>query len=225
MTGKILYIFSHPDDETFAVGGTIAHFAEKGSTWQILYCATHGEAGKTGNPPVCAPHELGEVRKQELQRAIDILGIDQLILRDYGDGTLHEQPLDFFVQDLTNILEQEKPDLIITFPPSGISGHKDHQVIQQATLAAVQKTSFPTKLYYIVIPESIVHFSPRSIHTTPDEYISMKIDVTPFREKIANALKQHRSQNVSVEKVFPGVLQGRLDQLRSHEYFQLVIQR
>ncbi|MBA4495631.1 PIG-L deacetylase family protein [Paenactinomyces guangxiensis] len=225
MVSKIMYIFAHPDDETFTCGGTIAHFAGTGFTRQILYCATHGEASKTGNPPVCAPHELGNTRREELQRAARILGIDQLIIRDYGDGRLDHQPFLVLVQDIQHVLVRENPDLIITFPPSGISGHKDHKVIQQATLEAVRKTSFPTKLYYIVIPESIVHFLGRSVSAVPDRSVSLKIDVTPYRGKIADALKQHRSQHLSVEKVFPGVLQGKLDRLRTHEYYQLVLER
>lgn len=223
MVSKILYIFAHPDDETFACGGTIAHFASTGKARQILYCATHGEAGKTGG--ICAPEELGNIRVLELKKAARILGIDQLIIRDYGDGELHKQPPELLVRDIQDVMEQEKPDLIITFPPSGISGHKDHKVIQQAVLEAVKKTSFPTKLYYIVIPESIAHFSGRSVHATPDEYVSMKIDVSAFKEKIAKALAAHKSQHLSVDRVFPSVLKGNIDQLRTHEYYQLVIQR
>ncbi|SEN27223.1 PIG-L deacetylase family protein [Lihuaxuella thermophila] len=223
MVSNILYIFAHPDDETFACGGTIAHFASTGKTRQVLYCATHGEAGKTGG--ICAPEELGNVRVLELKQAARILGLDHLIIRNYGDGKLHKQPAEGLVQDLRDVMEQEKPDLIITFPPSGISGHKDHKMIQQAALEAVKKTSFSTKLYYIVIPESIVHFSGRSVHTTPDEYVSMKIDVSAFKEKIAKALAAHQTQHLSVERVFPGVLNGNTDQLRTHEYYQLVIQR
>jgi LmbE family N-acetylglucosaminyl deacetylase len=225
MINSILYVFAHPDDETFTCGGTIAKFASSGKTRQVLYCATHGEAGKTGNPPVCAPFELASTRAQELERAAHILGINELILRDFGDGKLQEHPLEVLVQDIFNILEQERPDLVITFPPSGISGHSDHKVIQQATLEAVRKTSFPTKLYYIVIPESIVHFSKRSVHTVPDEYVSMKIDVTAYRKQIAEALKQHRTQHLSIERVFPGVLEGKIDDLRTYEHFQLVIQK
>ncbi|WP_164491684.1 PIG-L deacetylase family protein [Staphylospora marina] len=222
MTGKVLYCFAHPDDESFTCGGTIARFASMGR-YQALYCATRGEAGKTGNPPVCTHEELGDRRALELENAARILGLNEVILRDHGDGRLHERR-DELKADIRSVLDRIRPDVVITFPPSGISGHRDHQVIQQVTLDAVRETSFPTKLYYIVIPESISHFCPPNVIRTPDEYISMTVDVTLFQNVIAEALRAHRSQNISVERVFPGVLQGDFSRLRTHEYYQFVMQ-
>lgn len=224
MTQKIMYVFAHPDDETFTCGGTIAHYATLGYQ-QILYCATYGDRGKTGNPPVCSPEKLAETRKQELTRAAQILGLDQVILRDFGDGTLHEQPIEKFVQDLVKYLELEQPDIIITFPPAGISGHKDHQVISKATLQAVKQTSFSTKLYYIVIPESIAQNLSYQIHATPDEWVSKVMDVTPYLEKIGRALQEHKTQHLSVERVYPEIKKGNFEQIRNKEYFQLVMQK
>lgn len=224
MKPTILYCFAHPDDETFACGGTIAHYHKLGAT-QVLYCATHGEAGKTGQPPVCTSDQLGTVRSQELGKAADILGLDQVLLRDYGDSKLSQKPFASIVHDLLSVMEDIRPDQVITFPPSGISGHLDHQIIQRATLEAVKKTPFPTKLYYIVIPESMIHFHPPGIATVPDEYVSKSIDVTPYHQQIAKALQAHRTQHLSVERVFPGVLQGDTSRLRKQEHYQLVIQK
>lgn len=224
MKPTILYCFAHPDDETFGCGGTIVHYHKLGAT-QILYCATHGEAGKTGNPPICTPDELGLVRANELQQAAQCLGIDQVILRDFGDSKLAQQPLDLIIQDLIAVMEDIRPDLIITFPPSGISGHPDHKIIQKATLEAVGKTSFPTKLYYIVIPESMISLHPSNISTVPDKWVSKKIRVTEYHEQIVQALKMHRTQHLSVERVFPGVLDGDTSHLPEWEHYQLVLQR
>ncbi|MGA8943011.1 MAG: PIG-L deacetylase family protein, partial [Thermoactinomyces sp.] len=212
----ILYVFAHPDDETFCCGGTICHFHQLGMN-QTLFCATHGEAGKTGNPPLCTQAELGTVRLQELQTALSILGMDQLVIKNWGDGRLSQQPFTSIVKQLQSVMEDIRPDLVITFPPSGISGHPDHKIIQKATVAAIQKISFPTKLYYIVIPESIARFYPVPILSAPDEYVSKKIDVTPYHQKIAQALSAHKTQHLSVERVFPGVLSGRTGQLRKYE--------
>jgi LmbE family N-acetylglucosaminyl deacetylase len=38
-------VFAHPDDETFATGGTLAKYAESGARCS-LYCATDGDAGR-----------------------------------------------------------------------------------------------------------------------------------------------------------------------------------
>jgi N-acetylglucosamine malate deacetylase 2 len=224
MCQKILYIFAHPDDETFSCGGTICHFHQSGHE-QILFCATRGEAGKTGNPPLCTQEELGDVRTQELKNALSILGMDRLILKNYGDGRLADKPFSTIVNELCSVMNEIRPDRIITFPPSGISGHPDHKVIQKATLTAVQNISFPTKLYYIVIPESIARFYSAPVSFVPDEHVTEKVDVSPYHQQIAKALAAHKTQHLSVERVFPGVLAGKTGQLRKFEHFQLVVDK
>jgi LmbE family N-acetylglucosaminyl deacetylase len=215
-----MYVFAHPDDETFACGGTIVHHHLAGDR-QVLFCATKGEAGKTGNPPVCRPEELGTVRAEELKRAIAILGIDELIHRDYGDGKLDQVPKEQLVADIHSILEREKPEKVFTFPPSGISGHRDHKVIQQATLEAVKRCSFATKLYYAVIPESVARLHGRQVHTVPDHEVTDSLDVTPYLDKIIAALKEHKSQSLSVKKAYPGILENDRSRFRTREYYQL----
>lgn len=224
MKPTILYCFAHPDDETFGCGGTIIHYHKQGAT-QILYCATQGEAGKTGNPPICTPSELGTVRSNELKQAAQCLGLDRVILRNFGDSKLAQKPFDSIVQDLISVMEDIRPNRIITFPPSGISGHPDHQVIQKATLEAVGKTSFPTKLYYIVIPESMISYQSSNISTVPDKWVTEKVKVSPYHDQMAKALQMHRTQHLSVERAFPGVLQGDTSHLPEWEHYQLVLQR
>jgi len=48
---KFLFVFAHPDDETFSSGGTIAKLT-KNKHQVILATATKGEAGEPGNPPI-----------------------------------------------------------------------------------------------------------------------------------------------------------------------------
>lgn len=225
MPNKILYVFAHPDDETFTCGGTIAHFAEQPDVRQVLYCATVGEAGKVGEPAICTKEELGTVRRQELTKACDILGLDELILRDFGDGTL-EQKVEELSQDVQAILEQERPDWVITFPPHGISGHRDHTAIQKATYQAVQRVSFPITLYYIIIPESIARdYYTHHVYTNPDTDLTLKRDVSPYLEIIRDALRAHQTQHLSVGRVFKGVLEGESKYIRPVECFQLVMQK
>ena len=225
MSRTVLFAFAHPDDETFTCGGSIARYADQGNTRLVLYCATRGEAGKTAG--VCAPEELGDVRTEELKRAGEILGLDRIILRDHGDGRLKDLPEGMLSRDIGSVIESIKPDVIITFPPHGISGHPDHRAIQKAALQAVlesDRRAF-TSLYYVAIPKSVTRTMPRPVHATDDEQITAAIDVTPYRRRIAEALRQHRTQKASIERVFPGVLEGKLEQLRRKEYFQLVIHR
>ena len=69
----ILAVFAHPDDEAFSVGGTLAHYAQKGVK-VVLACATRGEAGKITDPSMTIT-DLGQHREAELKRATAALGI------------------------------------------------------------------------------------------------------------------------------------------------------
>ncbi|MFO7289469.1 N-acetylglucosaminyl deacetylase, LmbE family [Planifilum fulgidum] len=225
MSRTALLVFAHPDDETFTCGGSIARYADRKDTRIVLYCATRGEAGKTAG--VCPPEQLGDIRAEELKRAGKILGLDRIILRDHGDGRLKDLPEEMLADEIGAVIESTAPDVIITFPPHGISGHPDHQAVQKAALRAVleSKRRKSLSLYYVAIPESIARTMRRPVHATEDALISTVIDVSPHLERIAEALRQHRTQRASIERVFPGVFDGDLRGLRREEYFQLVIHK
>lgn len=91
---NVLAFFAHPDDETMLAGGTMALLAKCGARVHYL-CATRGEGGETGEPPICTRSELGRVRQQEIECAVRALGGASLAFLDYidptvsADGTLH----------------------------------------------------------------------------------------------------------------------------------------
>lgn len=47
---RILAVFAHPDDESFLMGGTLAHYALNGVEVALL-CLTHGEKGYSDQAP------------------------------------------------------------------------------------------------------------------------------------------------------------------------------
>lgn len=223
MTNRILLVFAHPDDETFTCGGTVAHYARNHDCTIHLLCATRGEAGKTGNPPQCRPEELADVREKELKEAASVLGIDHVELLGYHDGHLSEVPLQQLSAYIIQYLYRFQPDVVITFPPHGISRHRDHQAIQKATYEAVKQveTERFMKLYYTILPDSMKHELHRSVQTDPDDLIDVRINVEKYHDIVASALEKHRTQNMSVNAVFPGVLEGDHRALRKNNYFHL----
>jgi len=66
---NILAFFAHPDDETMLGGGSLAWMATLGANLHCL-CATGGEGGEMGEPPLCRREELGEIRRQETACAV-----------------------------------------------------------------------------------------------------------------------------------------------------------
>ena len=65
---SLVAVFAHPDDETFAIGGTLARYAGEGVRCS-LYCATDGDAGRSSGIPVSSRAELGALRRRELHAA------------------------------------------------------------------------------------------------------------------------------------------------------------
>lgn len=74
-SSRMLAILAHPDDESFAIGGTLAKYAHQGIQ-VVLLTATRGEAGILGTKPEAA----GAIRELELNRAAKHLGIEVYFL-------------------------------------------------------------------------------------------------------------------------------------------------
>ncbi|WP_347549819.1 PIG-L family deacetylase [Pseudalkalibacillus hwajinpoensis] len=207
MTRTILFVFAHPDDETFTSGGTLFELSQQQDANTVLYSATPGDAGKCGEPPLCNPEDLSIVRQKELEMAAKLLGINELIIGDYKDGQLSQLQDGVLIDEVINQIEQVKPDAVVTFPPHGLSGHQDHKGIQKATLQAVQEAIFPVKeLYYTTVPRSIAVETGNPAYSDPDEDISLiKTFSTQHMEQVRLALLAHKTQHLSVERVFPTI--------------------
>jgi N-acetylglucosamine malate deacetylase 2 len=209
---KILLIYAHPDDESFGCGGTIAKYSQRGVE-VVLVCATKGEAGKCGNPPICTPETIAETREQELLAATEVLGIKNVIFLGYLDAKLKEVDHKEAVTKLVEVIRREKPDVVITFGPDGVSGHMDHIVINSwatdafygaADESQYQGLNIPAfqagKLYYNNAPEKILamfrksefnHGRPTTTRINVEEFIKIKLD----------AIHCHRTQNMSIGRL------------------------
>lgn len=135
---KLLLSFAHPDDETFACGGTVAKYVESG--WTVfLVCATRGEAGNGGPYGEISPENLGNIRQKELEDAGTILGINAVTFLGYKDGGLSNLNPGELEDKIYQHMSGFEPDVVITFEPNGISNHPDHAKISLSTTFAFQK--------------------------------------------------------------------------------------
>ena len=147
--GTILGIWAHPDDESFMVGGLLSMAAANG---QQVVCVTltRGEAGQTADESKWPQATLGQTREQELKKALSVLGINNHHLFDYGDGKCAERTDEELVPLLIDLINQHKPDTIITFPPDGITGHPDHQAVSRWARRAAEKAEKKPQVYFAV---------------------------------------------------------------------------
>lgn len=138
MERHVLVLFPHPDDETMAVGGVIAHHAEAGSP--ITYaCFTLGEMGRNMGRPFFATREsLPSIREMELREACKALGIGDLRLLGFRDKTLEFEDFEKLVQIVLDLVTELRPSLVITYYP-GYCVHPDHEAIAAVTVAALAR--------------------------------------------------------------------------------------
>ena len=112
MSPRLLFIYAHPDDESFGVAGIARMYADQGADIALV-TATRGDAGRAGEPPLCRREELPARREAELREAAAILGIGHVTLLDYVDKHLAEAPPD-----------KIRRELVRGDPPSSSAGRR-----------------------------------------------------------------------------------------------------
>lgn len=134
---KLLCVLAHPDDESLALGGTLAKYASQGIETSLIV-ATRGEHGWFGHPREYPGEQaLGHIRENELRQASRALGISHLHFLDYIDGELDQANEDTITAQIARLLRQLQPHVVVTFGPDGLYGHPDHIAISQFTTSAI----------------------------------------------------------------------------------------
>ena len=205
-----LFIYAHPDDESFGAAGTICMLRAKGRR-VVLACATLGDKGKCGDPALCEPHELGATRERELRDAACVLGISEIHLLGYQDKELAAVPPDEIRRKLVALIRAEKPSEVFTFDPNGFNVHPDHVAISRFTTDAVAAAAdarwYPelgephavTTLWWTTLLEPW-----EEADGNPGERpgVDLVLDVSEWADKKEAALRAHRTQHKSVEHHF-----------------------
>ena len=191
---RLLAIFAHPDDETYRPGGTLAILVRQGVRVEVL-TVTHGEAGSCGDPPLCAPDELAAVRERELRCACFHLGIEEPRLLDYVDGRVPEVDTEPMIAHILSIVNEIRPQVLLSFGPDGLSGHPDHVAIGQRSAEAFHRAEQIAALYTVAVPRSLAQrLDMRQVHPVPDERIALTVDVSSVWENKLAAMRCHATQ-------------------------------
>jgi N-acetyl-1-D-myo-inositol-2-amino-2-deoxy-alpha-D-glucopyranoside deacetylase len=165
----LVFIGAHPDDETFAVGGTLAQYAASGVRTYYV-CATRGEAG-------VAPSKMkgfdsaGDMRWAELECAIAVLGLAGVVHLGYRDSGMqgwedNHHPEAFIMAPvaeaagrIVKIIRDLKPQVVVTHDPIGGYRHPDHIAAHDATTKAFFAAGDPAQY-----PEAGPAFQPQKLY-------------------------------------------------------------
>jgi N-acetyl-1-D-myo-inositol-2-amino-2-deoxy-alpha-D-glucopyranoside deacetylase len=252
---RLLLVHAHPDDETLVTGGTMARYAAEPGTSVTLVTCTLGEQGEIIPPDLALlaageSDQLGGYRVGELARACAALGVtDHSFLggagrwRDSGmalaghgvraatPSVLHPRAFaapaafDAQVATLQAVLEEARPQVVITYAADGGYGHPDHVRAHAITVAALERV--PARLLYTVIGRSTLDAglarlgggpfrlpAPDELPTVPDATITTRVDVSAQRERRIAAMRAHATQIALSDGAFAmsnGVAQPVLD--------------
>ena len=177
----LMAVHAHPDDESIGTGGVLAKYSAEGIKTVVVF-GTKGELGEIQNPEFDPPSpglSMADIRVQELERALQVLGVDSVHFLGYRDSGMAGEPTngdpDAFASadmeeatgKLVDIIRLTKPHVIVTYNEKGIYGHPDHIMASRVTSMAYKKAGDPDyaspkdlspwrplRLYHTAIPLS-----------------------------------------------------------------------
>lgn len=234
---RLLVVHAHPDDETLWTGGMIAHYAAAGVEVTLVTC-TLGEQGEVlveelRELAADRVDQLGGYRVAELRAACAELGLtDQRFLggigrwRDSGmvmepgarasvPAELHPRAfaagvLDEQVDALVTVLEQVRPQVVVSYGPDGGYGHPDHIRAHQITMAAASQVSDVARLFWAVRPVSAVAEGIAALRAMPglpfplpasdglpgvdDAEVTTSLEISAHRSAVLAAMRAHATQ-------------------------------
>jgi mycothiol S-conjugate amidase len=170
-------VHAHPDDESSKGAATMARYVREGA--QVLVATmTGGERGDILNPAMDRPEikaDMAGVRQAEMERAREILGVQQRFLGFVDSGLPEGDPKPplppgcFALMDvaaaaepLVRAIREFRPHVMLTYDESGGYPHPDHIMTHQVSVAAFEAAADPDaypgsgepwqplKLYYFV---------------------------------------------------------------------------
>lgn len=198
---------AHPDDESGAMGGTLAHYSRQGVDCRLI-CLTAGGAARNRGAATDTD-DLKRLRRGELAAACKLLGIAGHEVWDLPDGGLPR--VDFYdaARRLALAIRTQKPDLVLTLGPEGsVTGHPDHGMAGLLATAAYhwagQAKYFPEegalhqarRLFYVTVPVQPPMFPPVML---PPPDVSML--VKEFIDTKVAAFRAHTTQAPLADRV------------------------
>lgn len=157
---RLVHVHAHPDDESSKGAASTAKYVAEGVDVIVATC-TGGERGSILNPAMDRPDVLAnisEIRRAEMDRAREILGIKQVWLGfvDSGlpegdplpplpEGCFATVPLEESMVPLVKLIREFRPHVLTTYDENGGYPHPDHIRCHEVSVAAFEAAADPTK--------------------------------------------------------------------------------
>jgi mycothiol S-conjugate amidase len=157
---RLLAVHAHPDDESSKGAATMARYTRSGV--DVLVCTlTGGERGDILNKAMERPEvraNLPRIRREEMARAREILGVQQVFLgfTDSGlpegdpppplpDGCFALQKLEDAAAPLVQAVREFRPHVMLTYDENGGYPHPDHLKTHEVSIEAFEAAAEPDR--------------------------------------------------------------------------------
>jgi LmbE family N-acetylglucosaminyl deacetylase len=191
-------IQAHPDDQEFTIAGTLARWVQLGCQ-VISVIVTSGDAG-SNEPTKAADYKpiLAHLREDEQIAANLVLGIRETAFLHYPDGEL--QPTLALRKDLTRLIRQYKPDLVVTSDPTRVFygsdyiNHPDHRAAAEAAVYATFPSAGTRLIFTGLLEEGYEPHNVKKLYLHGAEKPDVWVDISATLDLKIAALKKHASQ-------------------------------
>jgi LmbE family N-acetylglucosaminyl deacetylase len=202
---KILYIFPHPDDESFGTAHVMAR--QKRQEHEVyLLTLTRGGATRQRHKYNYSIKKMGEVRFQEMQAVAQVLALDGMTVLDLPDSGLKEMDPRHIEAGIGAEIERIRPQVVVTYAVHGISGFFDHlvchAVVKRVFVEMRESLTDLQRLAFATVTEEeakkITHFH---LKGSKSEDIDCVVEVTPEDiQKAHQALDCYVTFQETIEK-------------------------
>jgi mycothiol S-conjugate amidase len=155
---RLMNVHAHPDDESSKGAASTAKYVAEGVDVHVVTC-TGGERGSILNPSMDRPDVLAnmaQIRRQEMERAREILGVTQDWLGFVDSGWPEGDPKpplppgcfglvspEEGAAPLVRLIRQFRPHVITTYDENGGYPHPDHIMCHVVTMKAWETAGDP----------------------------------------------------------------------------------
>ena len=201
----LLAVFAHPDDEQ-VVSPMLARYAREGVRVHLAI-ATDGRKGVREHAGIPAGEKLAAARAEEARCACEKLRIEPPTLIGLEDGALHTQENKrAFLDRLTHLLGDVRPDAIVTWGPDGVTGHTDHRMVSNLVTEVFQRAGGAARqLFYAGLSSERLAVLqqqgapgggvPQSVAMVDGRYLPVRIAYTEADARAAaDSLACHKTQ-------------------------------
>ena len=221
---KALVIAPHADDETLAMGGTIAKLVHEGWAVTVAVMTGHGE----GTHPIWPQSTWDKVRA-EAEKACELLGVAELIFEELPASCVDLHPTHDTNSKVAALIARVEPEAI--YIPFVHDLHRDHYEIAYAAQVAAR----PYRAPYVKM--LAMYETPTETHLRPGEagmafVPSMFVDISDHLQTKLSAWALYESQqlpgyNPRTPEALAGLasVRGTYIGVRYAEAFQLLYQR